>query len=102
MALQPHLGDPIMREQSQQALRRLEAFQQQHLDSLAEVFEVRFREGVAAEHLNWLIIAASNGSVALHRLDPDAIRRSLPYRGGDYSTLAIACQAFIDHSNATS
>ena len=88
----------IIRDDIRQALKRLHAFQQQHFDALAEVFEVGIRDGLTTEHLSLLIIAASNGSVALHHLDPHSMRRDLPYRDGHYSALSIACQALIDHS----
>jgi AcrR family transcriptional regulator len=100
LALQPHLGDPLVRDQNRKALARFAGFQQRHIDGLAALFGIELRPGLSTEHLNLLIMAASNGSVILHHLDPAAIRLDIPFREGRYSLLSIACQALVDHSVA--
>ncbi len=96
-ALQPHVRDPGVRDWSRARVARGIATHRTRAEVLSEMLSVRPIDGVEIEDIAALTLFGAAGSERLHRGDPTAIRYDVPWRGGHYSTYAIANQALIDH-----
>lgn len=97
-ALEPHLNDPLVRGEAQTAMTEVMTFHQERIEAFVDRSGVELRTGVTPLHINHLLTALAHGSEVLRRTDPAAIRPNVRYRGGEYSTFSIACQAIVDHS----
>lgn len=59
-------------------------------------FGVELRDGIDVYDVALIAGAIANGSENMHRSEPAAIRQGLDYRGGRWTSLAIAFQMIVD------
>jgi AcrR family transcriptional regulator len=93
-----HEDDPVISDRCRVALESMLDRFAADLDALTRSWGGSTREGVAFFHLAALIALTELAAARLERTNPGLVRRRLPYRGGEWSALAIAIEAIVAYS----
>jgi AcrR family transcriptional regulator len=97
-ALLVELHDPDVLTRRKEMLVRANANLAQRFELLQTVLGVQLRPGLEAADVGTMIANIGIGSERVFRIDPEAIRTRLPWRGGAWSSHAILSEAIVTDS----
>jgi AcrR family transcriptional regulator len=91
-------GDSVIRERCRVVLESLLDRFTDELSTLTRSRGASTRDGVEFLHLATIIVLTELAAARLERTNPGSVRTLLPYRGGHWSTLAIAMEGIVGYA----